>query len=131
MKRIIPFIKRRDLEAVGAIAEKNAKNKKPLPDFEFSHVGFVVSIQPLPDADPRGGAGRKAELWTTFDGGQKFAKGGRMREGATQVRRIYTPESNEITGEAQQVAGPRILKGWIDIDRLAAAPPRETAGAAK
>ncbi|MBL8308500.1 MAG: DUF4157 domain-containing protein [Rubrivivax sp.] len=114
-----------------AIAEKNARSKKPLPDFEFSHVGYVVSIERLPDTDPRAGAGRKRELWTTFDGGQKFAKGGRQREGATLVRRHYSPETNEITGEAQQVMGPRILKGWVDIDKLAAAPRRPKAGAAK
>lgn len=102
------------------IAKLNAKAApdKQRADFEFSHVGYIVSITPLPDGDARSGMGTRRERWLTFDGGQQVFRQGTMQEGATLVARIYHPETNEITGEATQGRGPRLLKGWIDVDRL-------------
>lgn len=102
------------------IAKLNTKasEDKQLLDFEFSHVGYVVSIKPLPDGDPRAGTGLKRERWITFDGGQQVLREGKMKEGATQVVRTYHPETNEISGEATQGRGARLLKGWVDVDKL-------------
>lgn len=102
------------------IAKLNAKAApdKQLADFEFSHVGYIVSITPLTDSDVRSGTGSRRERWLTFDGGQQVFRKGTMQEGATLIARIYHPETNEITGEATQGRGPRLLKGWIDVDRL-------------
>ena len=115
-------------------AEKKLAEKRAAVDhskwFAFSHVGFVVSITPIPN--PK----KEKETWETFDGGQTVRdrkpnepKGGEPEDdkrigndpklqGTKKNTRTYDPETNEIQGEASQGGVPRWLQGWVDIDKL-------------
>jgi uncharacterized protein DUF4157 len=79
--------------------------------FQFSHVGFLKSIDKPTDATGR-------ERWTTFDGGQLVEREGKKVEGAQTSKRFYDPKSNEISGELQQGGEARWLYGWVDVDKL-------------
>jgi hypothetical protein len=90
---------------------KQADHKKY---FEFSHVGYLKSIDPKRNPDG-------TENWMTFDGGQTVqARGG--KQGAESVKRIYNPEHNEISGEKSQGGEARWLQGWVDVDKLVQSP---------
>ncbi len=84
----------------------------------FSHVGFFVSKEPLPD-DPT------KELWKTFDGGQTFSDGKATKQGAKYVDRVYDPATNEIWAKPHQKGmvesqdgQTRWFLGWYNLDKL-------------
>jgi len=107
-------------------AAKQAGKKKPLPDFEFSHVGFFVSRKEITYTKPGIGTTIAAEEWTTFDGGQNVDTPTGKKQGAKYNKRIYDPATNEIiTGEADQRKGARLVKGWIDVTKLRKKPGAE------
>jgi hypothetical protein len=83
----------------------------------FSHIGYIKSIAVNSDG---------TETWTTVDGGQgvagKYDKDGNQtqagKEKIAESHRTYFPDTNLIKGEANQGGALRLLKGWVDIDKL-------------
>ncbi len=84
----------------------------------FSHIGYIKSITVNADG---------TETWTTVDGGQgtagKYDADGNVtqtgQEKIAESNRTYDPTTNLIKGEANQGGALRLLKGWVDIDKLA------------
>jgi len=73
---------------------------------KFSHTGIIRSIE-----QPAGGG---VEAWHTIDGGQ----GSQPHEEHKENTRYYHPDTNAITGEANQGDYDAILWGWVDVDKL-------------
>lgn len=87
-------------------------------DGRVSHTGFIREI--IANADG-------TETWVTVDGGQgtsgKYATDGttptqRGQEHIGEIRRVFHPDTGLITGEANQDANQRVLRGWVDVDAL-------------
>ena len=84
---------------------------------QFSHTGYLRSITANDDG---------TETWTTVDGGQgtagKYDAAGTLlqagAEALLEVSRIYHPDTNLITGEANQGGAARLVRGWVNIDAL-------------
>lgn len=74
---------------------------------KFSHLGILKSI-----TAPAAGGG--VETWNTIDGGQ----GSQPHEEHKESTRYYHPDTNRISGEANQGDSDAILFGWVDVDKL-------------